>query len=60
MEREKILISERQLEQQRDWMRRVRERVTGGGARPLALVDTYGLQPVTNPQQDLDAILHRG
>ena len=24
------------------------------------LVDTYGLQPVTAPQQDLDAILHRG
>ena len=24
------------------------------------LVDAYGLQPVTNPQQDLDAILHRG
>ena len=24
------------------------------------LVDAYGLQPITNPQQDLDAILHRG
>ena len=24
------------------------------------LVDVYGLQPITNPQQDLDAILHRG
>ena len=24
------------------------------------LVDAYGLQPVTAPQQDLDAILHRG
>jgi hydroxylamine reductase len=24
------------------------------------LVDVYGLQPVTAPQQDLDAILHRG
>lgn len=24
------------------------------------LVDTYGLQPITAPQQDLDAILHRG
>ena len=24
------------------------------------LVDTYNLQPITNPQQDLDAILHRG
>ncbi len=24
------------------------------------LVDTYGLQPVTAPEQDLDAILHRG
>ena len=23
------------------------------------LVDTYNLQPITNPQQDLDAILHR-
>mgnify|MGYP001101098759 CR=1 FL=1 len=24
------------------------------------LVDAYGLQPITAPQQDLDAILHRG
>ncbi len=24
------------------------------------LVDAYNLQPITNPQQDLDAILHRG
>ena len=24
------------------------------------LVDTYGLQPITAPEQDLDAILHRG
>ena len=24
------------------------------------LVDAYGLQPITHPQQDLDAILHRG
>ena len=24
------------------------------------LVDTYQLQPITHPQQDLDAILHRG
>ena len=24
------------------------------------LVDAYGLQPVTDPQQDLDAIFHRG
>ena len=24
------------------------------------LVDAYGLQPVTDPRQDLDAILHRG
>ena len=23
------------------------------------LVDAYGLQPITAPQQDLDAILHR-
>lgn len=24
------------------------------------LVDTYGLQPITAPEQDMDAILHRG
>ena len=24
------------------------------------LVDAYGLQPITDPQQDLDAIFHRG
>ena len=24
------------------------------------LVDTYQLQPLTHPHQDLDAILHRG
>ena len=24
------------------------------------LADAYNLQPITNPQQDLDAILHRG
>ena len=24
------------------------------------LVDAYGLQPITDPRQDLDAILHRG
>ena len=24
------------------------------------LVETYGLQPITAPEQDMDAILHRG
>ena len=24
------------------------------------LVDTYGLQPITAPEQDMDTILHRG
>ena len=24
------------------------------------LVDTYGIQPITAPEQDMDAILHRG
>ena len=26
----------------------------------MVRVDTYGLQPVTAPEQDPDAILHRG